>query len=150
MSALYTVEPASIRHVKPLALSLTQTACGTLRAFGLEPRRALFRAFTDSRYSRTALIDGIPVAMWGIIGPALSGNAEVWLALGDKASRYPLSIVRRTKSELADMAERCGILYARIRREDRRAMLFAVTMGFRISEQADDDRVRLMAFGEAA
>jgi len=147
--SLYRVETASVVHVKPLAARLREQDCRMLRSFGASPRAALRRAFAESRYCRTALIGCDPVAMWGYCAPALSDCADVWAALTDLAAAHPFAIVRRALVELKQMAARAGVLYARIDRGNGRAMLFAVSLGFRFCETCEDDRVLLMAWGEA-
>lgn len=147
MSDLYSVVPGSILHVKQISPSLRPAACLTLQGFGLEPRAALHRAFRASAYCRTAVLEGQPVAMWGSMGTALSDHATVWAALGQGAVRWPLAIVRRARDELSRMAERSGMLYAAIGKDDERAMLFAKTLGFVPAEIAVPDGMIAMAFG---
>lgn len=143
----YSIEDATVLHVKRLFPTLRRDACATIRAFGESPRASLLRAYRLSPYCRTALIEGRPVAMWGVVGAALSNAAEAWVALGDDSLRWPLSIARETKKELRVMAGKVETLYARVGRDDRRAMLFAVTMGFVPTEGCEDDRMALLTYG---
>lgn len=131
----YEVVPGSIRHVKPLALSLRPASCAALRGFGQDPRRALLSAFTASSYARTAMIDGAPVAMWGTHGVLMSNQATIWAAFSKAATQFPLAIVRRARAELNAMAEGGNRLYAAVLKEDERAMLFAETIGFRQTDE---------------
>lgn len=149
MSDLYAVVPGSILHVKPLSRTLRPAACMTLQAFGLDPRRSLRRAFAGSRYTRTAIVGGGPIAMWGIQGPALSDSAIAWLALSDQAAKWPLAIVRCARQELAQMRQRVDKIYATVLYGDERAMLFAKTLGFQACEGDVPDGMALMMFGGA-
>lgn len=131
MSDAYTVVAASVRHIKPLSMALRAGACATLRDFGADPRQALRRAYVDSFYCRTALIGGVPVAMWGAQGSLLSDHAVVWLALGHDAARHPLAVVRAARRELALMCATRDNLHAVISQDDAGALVFAESLGFR-------------------
>lgn len=134
----YEISPSCIRHVKPLARLLRPAACITLQSFGENVRRSLQQAYLSSSYSRTALVDGAPVAMWGIQGVLLMDYAIVWLAMSETITQRPLAVVRCAKRELETMSDRAGRLYARISKDDERARLFAETLGFRSSPQLPD------------
>lgn len=149
MSDLYAIIPGSIRHVKPLARTLRPAACMTLQAFGQDPRKSLQRAFIGSHYSRTAIVGIEPIAMWGIQGPVLSDSAIAWLALSDKAAKWPLAIVRRARQELAQMQDRVDKIYATILLGDERAMLFAKTLGFQACDGDVPSGMKLVLFGDA-
>lgn len=144
--AAYNVIAASVRHLKPLSQQLRPAACVTLQAFGLNPRRALQRAFFGSSYCRTAMMEGRPAAMWGTHGTALSDHALVWLALGEEVAKYPLAIVRLARAELLVMRDKAGPLYATIASEDSRAAVFARTLGFQPTGD-DENGMSLMVFG---
>lgn len=128
--AVYEIVPASVLHVRPLSASLRPAACMTLQAFGLDTRAALRRAFAGSAYCRTALIDGVPAAMWGLSGSLLTDTATVWLALGQRAAAVPVAVMRGAISELEEMLRGRSTLFARISREDDAALIFARSIGF--------------------
>lgn len=147
----YDVVPSSVRHIKPLSISLRPAACATLRAFGADPRRALHQVLRQSSYSRTAILDGLPVAMWGAAGAMLSDSLTVWAALGNDAVRFPLAIVRRARAELEKIGEHGTELRAMVATEDERAILFARTIGFAQSDEFEvPDGMLAMRFGGRA
>lgn len=146
--SLYHVVPASVRHIKPLAETLRPAACETLARFGLDARRGLLTTFRASRYRRTAIIQGRPVAMWGTHGGMLSDHAELWAAFTTEAVRFPLAIVRGARKELAALTEGGIWLYAKVSKDDEKALLFAETVGFRVSSDLIAPEGMLgMAFG---
>lgn len=124
----YQVIPASIQHVKTLSLDIEAD---------YDARRVLHRLFMDSSTRRTIIVDGKPVAMWGVNGPLLADTAIVWLALGRTASKWPVSVVRCATAELKKLATRIGKLYAAIGENDASAIAFAEAIGFNRSYDFD-------------
>lgn len=130
MSATYHVVIGSIRHVKPLGAVMRQNICLSLTTAGMTPRDALRHALVASRYCRTALRDGVPVAMWGATSPLLCDKAMVWIVLRAGAARIATAVVRRARRELAEMQDAIGDLYAVIETDDDRSLAFARHIGF--------------------
>lgn len=146
----YEVVQASVLHVKPLASCLRPAACITVQMFDLDVRQALRSTVRRATYARTALLDGHPVAMWGMEGPALSDRATAWAAFGEPAVRFPLAIMRRARSELGLMREKAGDLYAFVGRNDERALLFARSLGFEfVNGEGEDPRFAVMMLGRS-
>ncbi len=138
MSVAYEIVPASILDVKPMARKLRAAACITLQGFGLEPREALRRAVRSSPYCRTALVEGKPVAMWGVREVLLSDTAVVWLVLSEEVTRMPLAIVREAKAELDGVMEAKREVAITVLPDDDAAIRFAVFLGF--DDRGDDER----------
>lgn len=133
MSARYEAVPASVLHVKPIAADLRSALCSSIAASGGHPRAALRRALGNSIYARTALLDGVPAAMWGMSGTLMSDRASAWLALTETALRHPVLIMREARRELAIMATSAGQLFTNIVRDDERALALARNLGFQPS-----------------
>lgn len=146
--SFYEVVPASVLHVKPLCTNLRPVACSTLRAFGLDARESLRRAFASSNECWTVLWKDKPEAMWGVQGALLSDHVQVWVALSETAVRFPLAIVRKARAEMQRLSEQ-RILYATVFHGDERARLFARSIGFAPVE-SDDPDMSLMRYGAAA
>lgn len=137
MSQTYSVVPASIRHLKPMAAQLRAAACITLQGFGLKPRPALHRAFVASSYCRTALMDGKPIAMWGVKATMLGDTALVWLVLSETVTAMPISIVKEARSELAKVMETKREIAITVLPDDEAAIRFAVYLGFHDRDNDD-------------
>jgi hypothetical protein len=135
--SVYSVVAASPRHIKPMAAQLRAAACITLQDFGYEPRAALHRAFIASRYCRTALMDGKPVAMWGAKGTLLGEEALVWLVLSDEVTKMPVSVVKEARAELAVIMDDHKEVAITVLPNDEAAIRFAVAMGFHDRENDD-------------
>lgn len=122
----HTVVPASIRHVKLLDATLR----GKEFIPGLPSRVALRLALMRSPFALTAIIDGRPAAMWGVMRNALSDSGEVWVAIGSEAAHRPIALIKEARRQIEIMARETGTLYAMINREDGRAVAFAGALGF--------------------
>lgn len=130
MTARHEIVVASIRHIRPMSKRLRMAACITLERFGEDPRRGLHRAFIASNYCRTALIDGKPVAMWGVCGALMSNVASVWLVIAEDIVNLPLTIVREARAELAHVMENYHELTTTVLPDDAAAVRFALYLGF--------------------
>lgn len=137
MSLDYQVVTSSVRHVRPMARQLRAAACITLQGFGLNPHSALHNAFIASSYCRTALVDGKPVAMWGVKDVLLSDQAAVWLVLSDFITQMPVAIVREARQELARVMETKREVAITVLPNDEAAIRFAVYLGFHDRENDD-------------
>jgi hypothetical protein len=101
-----------------------------MAAIGVDSHRELRAAFDDSAYRRAWLIDGKLVGIGGIAGPMLSPFGLVWLALSNKATKYPLALVRLLRRQLDELMETKRILLTTILGGDEASERFAVFMGF--------------------
>lgn len=137
MNMRYEVMRSSVLHVKPIAADLRVALCSSVATFGERPRLALRRALNASIYARTAMLDGKPAAMWGMVGTLMSDRASAWLALTETALRHPVLIVREARRELAIMAASAGQLFTNIARDDERALALARNLGFQPSHSGD-------------
>jgi len=130
VSAGYEIVPTSVRHLKPMALGMRAASWLAMERYGQNPRAAVHRAFMVSHYRRTALIDGKPVAMWGVAGSLLNECADVWLFLSRDVEKMPLAIVREARAELSQAADLYSHLEATLLPEDEPSVRFARFLGF--------------------
>lgn len=148
MTVAYSIEKSSIRHIRPMARHLRAAACITLQGFGFHPHIALHRAFMGSFYCRTALIEGKPVAMWGVKGTLLGEGAFVWLVLSDQIAAIPRAVTREAKAELAAIMDNYQEVAITVLPDDVAAVRFAVYLGFHDREN-DDGHLSRKALTEA-
>lgn len=137
MNEAYSIVKASIRHVRPMSRKLRSAASITLQGFGLHPRPALHRAFLASSYCRTALMDGEPIAMWGVKSVLLSDTAAVWLVLSDAVTRMPVAVVKEARAELARVMASNREVAITVLPDDEAAIRFAVFLGFHDRDNDD-------------
>lgn len=136
----YSIVPASVRHIRPMARRMRSAACITLQDYGYLPRAALHRVFVRSIYCRTALVDDKPVAMWGVVSTLLNDTAYVWLVMSDEIAHIPRTIVREAKRELAAIMGRYREVAATVLPDDDAAIRFAVYLGFHDNDAEGQSR----------
>lgn len=138
----HAVVAASVLHMKPLARGMRTAAYLTVSDAGYDPRLALRRTMGQSHHCRTALIDGVPVAMWGVVGALLAESAYVWLIMADDITNMPLTIVREAKTQLAEIMIHYEEVAITIMPDDDAALRFATYLGFHDRHHGDDARSR--------
>jgi hypothetical protein len=147
----YEIVPSSIRHIRPMAKSMRREAAMALDGYGFNPRIGLRRAFLSSFRCRTALVDGKPVAMWGVAGTLLSDSAQVWLVLSPEAAKMPRAVVREARGALEAIRLDYRDLWTTILPNDPASVRFALALGFGGDDPEDDvltdERYRVM-FGD--
>lgn len=130
----YRIVDAEPWHLPAVSDAMNEDDVTELRALGLEPRLLMEVLFHGSCYRKCAVIEGRPVALWGMTGTLMSCDGEVWLALTDAARAFPMSVARVAARELSDLMEGRMELRSSILCRNERALRFARVLGFRIVE----------------
>lgn len=138
MSVSYSIVPGSVRHIRPMSRTMRAAAGMALSGYGFNPREALRRAFVASMHVRTALIEGRPVAMWGVAGTLLGESAQVWLVIAEDVRRLPVALVKQARNELSVLADGYGRIDATLLPDDEASIRFAKHLGF-AGDDPDDD-----------
>lgn len=131
----YEIVPGSIRHIRPMSRAMRSAGAAAIEGFGFNPRAGLRRAFVASHHVRTALIDGRPVAIWGLAGSLLAHETTAWLVLSDEAGEMPIAIVREARQQLASAAQDYEEVVATVLPEDERSVRFAEFLGFKAGDK---------------
>ena len=111
----------------------------TLQGYGFDPRRALHKAWRQSSYARTALIDNKPVAMWGVTAPLLGETAYVWLVMSDDIAHMPRAILTEAKRELSAIMQNYQEVATTVLPNDEAAIRFALHLGFHDHHDEEDE-----------
>lgn len=73
---------------------------------GFEPSMALKYSYKNAVYRKTALVDGVVSAMWGVVGNVLSNFGVPYLVTGDAVeSISPYKFARIYKHEVQQMLD---------------------------------------------
>ena len=102
---------------------------------GISTHRELRSTFDKSYYRKAWYIDGHLSGLGGLMGSTLSPRAYIWLALTDRATRYPLEMVREARRQLADFMVTKNELVTTVHAEDKAAQRFALFLGFHVGDQ---------------
>ena len=103
---------------------------------GMNSHRELRARFDASSFRKAWLIDGHLAGLGGVTGPTLSAIGMVWLALSDRATAYPLAIIKEAKHQLEEIMTVKRVLFTAILDDDEAAKRFAVFLGFHDDEPA--------------
>lgn len=102
---------------------------------GVNTHRELRATFDGSYYRKAFLIDGKLAGMGGAVGSILSPFAFVWVALTDRATRYPIQIIREARKHLAEIMVTKTELVTTVMLDDPAALRLATFLGFHVADQ---------------
>jgi hypothetical protein len=102
---------------------------------GIGSHRELRRAFDDSYFRKAWIVDGHLAGIGGLRGSTLSPRAYIWLALTDRATRYPIEMVKEARRQIADIMVTKNELLTTVHADDRAAQRFALFLGFHVGDQ---------------
>lgn len=91
--------------------------------------RAMFDA---SSFRKAWLIDSELAAVGGVAGSALESSGYVWVALSEKARKYPIQIVKEARRQLAIIMQTKRELISTVIPADEAATRLAVFLGFHV------------------
>lgn len=114
-----------------------QTAMATL---GMNAHRDMRAYFDDSSYRRALLIDGELAVVGGVRGPAISTEGLVWIAVAERATKYPRQLIGICRAQLEFVLTIKWSLMTFVFPEDETSLRFAKFMGFQTIRNANVDR----------
>ena len=95
--------------------------------------RELAATFQHSCLRRAWLIDGELAALGGVLGSILSSRAYVWLAVSEKARRYPIAMCKEAERQLQALEDVYPEIHANVVPDDAAALRFAGFLGFTVN-----------------
>lgn len=104
-----------------------------LLTMGINAHRELRRQFDGSSYRRAWLIDGELAALGGVHGMRLSAWGFIWLVLTERATRYPVAVVKEARRQLEEIMIVKRELATTVFPGDEAAKRLAIFLGFHIS-----------------
>lgn len=102
-----------------------------LIATGVNAHRELRDMFAASSFRYAWLVDGQLAAVGGVTGSMLSSAGQVWLAVAEDATRFPLAMVKEARRQLARILASKTELTTTILCGDKTSRRFAAFLGFR-------------------
>ena len=125
------VVPGCEGHVAAIVAGMDKTERDAAISAGVQPETGLAIVVSLSAYCRTLMLDGVPVAIWGVVGPLHAECGEVWLSLTNAGRRIPKTFVCVARAELKAMLEIRLELTAALVCCDARAVRFMRFLGFK-------------------
>lgn len=101
-----------------------------IASLGISPHHNLRFNFDTSMFTRAWLIDGELAGLGGVTGSELASTGYVWLALSEKATQFPIAIVKEARRQLARIMLTKHDLVTTIIPEDKTSLRFATWFGF--------------------
>lgn len=102
---------------------------------GVNTHREIRGTFSASYYRKAFLIDGKLAGIGGVMGSILSPFGFVWLALTDRATRYPMEIVREARRQLVEIMITKNELATTVAMDDPAALRLATFLGFHVADE---------------
>lgn len=130
MTPTFQIIPAKPWHCGAMVRRLRIEQRVAVARLGVDSHRELFDRFGQSTVRRALLIDGKLEGIGGVTGSALSGEGYVWLALSQKAVRYPLALLRIVRAQLDLVMQTRSVLVTTVLEGDEAAKRFAIFLGF--------------------
>lgn len=98
------IVPATLAYAARIGNNLREADRIEVERVGLLARRAVKSSFRASVWSRVALVDGVPAAIWGITGSFLGEVGRPWLLTTPDAKKIsPLAFARIYRGEVVRM-----------------------------------------------
>lgn len=116
-------------HCGRMARLLRSEHAQAIAMIGIDSHRELRDKFDQSSFRRAWLIDGDLAGLGAVTGDALSAVGFVWLALSNKAMKYPVAIVKEARRQLDEIMEVKRELVTTILDGDESSKRFAAFLG---------------------
>lgn len=126
----FEVIPGKPYHCGAMIRRLRAEHRAAVATLGLSPHHSLRSNFDISLFTRAWLIDGELAGLGGVTGSEISSTGYVWLALSEKATKFPIEIVKEARRQLARIMVTKRDLVTLIIPEDKTSLRFATWLGF--------------------
>jgi len=104
-------------------------------AVGLDPNKILFQLYRKACYRKTAILDNIPVAMWGIHGTPISLIGNPYFETGLGIEKIPkIRLIKIYKQEIEVMRKLFPVLLNYVQDHHHKAISALKSAGFEISD----------------
>jgi hypothetical protein len=135
----YRVIEAKQWHCGAMIHRLRDEQTNLAISLGVNAHRSLRTAYCESGIARSWISEtGDILAMFGVAGPLLATEGEIWLALSKEATRYPITIIKQARRQLSQVMLFKHRLYATPSVKDPASVRFAKRLGF-IELPGEDD-----------
>lgn len=135
LAPMVTIVPTTPSHIAALKMNLRAEDAAEILCFGASIQQALWRSYRNSLMRKTALIDGVVAACWGVCGTFLGQVGQPWLLTSPEVKRVsPLFFARTYQKEVIGMREMFPCLENFVAAEYDAAIRLLDITGFSIDE----------------
>lgn len=129
------VLPGKFYHCTRLSRVLRHEHYASSVRVGLDPKASLREVFGGSYLTRAWFFNDELSALGGVMGSTLSPVGFIWLAMSEKATRYPKTIVQQSRAFLDEVMATKLSLCTTVLGDDETALRFTAFLGFYVSEE---------------
>jgi len=131
--------PAELRHVGYLARNMRAIDAAECMAMGRTPKQALRIGVLTSARAWTALVDGVPAAMFGVIvESALTGEGVPWFLGTEVVWRHPRALLKWGPGIIERLHDSRCMLRNLVSSENAPAIRLLKRWGFTVDEEEVD------------
>jgi hypothetical protein len=135
------IVPAEMRHVGYLARHMRTIDQLECRAMGREPKQALRTGIAASAKCWTALLDGRPHAMFGVVVESiLTGEAVPWFLGTDEVYRHPREMLKWGPGIIERLHDSRHTLRNLVSAQNGQAIRLLKRWGFTVEDKEQDVR----------
>lgn len=131
----FEIVDAKLHHCGQMARLLRTEHHIALAKLGINTHRELRARFDESAFRKAWMVDGQLAGLGGVMGSRLATTGFLWLALSQRATRYPIAIVREARRQLDDIMLVKRELATTIINGDDAAKRLAIFLGFHVSHE---------------
>jgi len=130
------VVPSRATHIGPIASRIRAIDRTECEAMGHSPKKALRDGFLYSDMCWTALVDGRPEAMYGVITTsAIEGRAVVWFLGTDEVYRHGRALLALGPRIIARLVDSIGTAGNLVSCQNRQAITLLKRWGFTVEDE---------------
>lgn len=136
-----TLAPALFRHVARIGARMRESDRIECAAMGRTPKQALRLGILTSDRAWTALVDGMPEAMFGVVvDSALTGEGTPWFLGSDEVYRHARELLRWGPGLVARLHDSSPHLSNLVSADNASAIRLLKRWGFTVEEETVDMR----------
>lgn len=121
-------------HCGKMSRLLRLEHASAIARLGIDSHREMRARFDDSCFRRAWLIDGQLAGLGGVCGPSAAAWGFLWLALSERARKYPIAIIKEARRQLDEIMVVKTELATTILSEDAAAKRLAIFLGFHVAD----------------
>lgn len=128
--ATFDIVDAKAYHCGQMARMLRREHHQFLLRVGVDVHGQIRALYEESCFRKAWTVDGVLAGLGGVQGSLLSHTGLVWVTLTERATRYPVQIVKEARRQLAEIMLTKTELTTTVSFDDPAAQRFALAMGF--------------------
>lgn len=142
------VRPAVEADIAPIVADIREADDIEMRLLGTDPEAALREGLRVSRWSRTGLVDGVPVCMFGVLCENyLLGRGVPWMLSAKGLERIKKRFIRDCRGVVDEMRALHPALGNIVHAENRRAIQWLKWLGFGFYGEIELNGAKFLIFG---